>query len=81
MNRSWSTLAELVLAVTIEYVWVAVPSVSVAAKVPHPVTSALLHEPVSPSVKVGAASLTSLKDITTDSVTAFDPSVMVNTTV
>ena len=68
-------------AATIEYVWVAVPSVSVAAKVPHPVTSALLHAPVAPAVNVGAASLTSVKVITTDSVTAFDPSVMVNTTV
>ena len=51
------------------------PSVSVAGKVPQAATSALLHVPVVPAVKMGEASLRSVTVAVMVIVSVLEPSV------
>ena len=82
LNKSWSTDAASVLAVTMEYVWVAVPSLSVAVYVPTAVEpSATLTAEADPAENTGSCSFRSVTVAVTVIVSVLVPSDTVSTTV
>ena len=82
LNKSWSTEAALSPTATIEYVWVAVPSESVAVYVPTAVVpSSTLTESVAPSENTGSCSFRSVTVAVTVMVSVLAPSLTCRITI